>query len=473
MNKQRDIAVAVKGTSEVTKDKAKISRVIEDVARKTAELYGYPEMTTPIIQYRDILTSKFDNESELAEEIYCLSDRGERELALRYDLTVPFARYVAQNAKSLTFPVKRFECGEVFRDGPVKTGRAREFVQCDMDCIEVFQNAYTAYEQVSCAFQVFDSIGISNVTMRFSSRPIIERVLLKCGIATDDVPSVIRVLDKSDKLSEEQVRKELADIGLAGKSIDKIYDMLDIDIEYLYLAYAIAKNANCNYDDDDRRYVEQLGMLVEFATLVSQDENIASRCKFDLSLMRGQDYYTGIVFEFFTDGFASSIAAGGQYDSLVGNLMSFAGMKPIALYGCGLSFGVTPILSVFEMRAKKESNSKQGNISDGIDGEDNNEREGLIIISCGENTNAYVARLANCVRRSGGACNVDVSNKSVSKKMKLANKAGYRGCIVYGDDEAADENENMKIKDMKTGEEFSITRDALCKVASSLEVIFS
>lgn len=463
MRNSKDKATAVvKGTKVLTSNDLVLARGIEDIIRTSASRFGYEEMKTPIVCYMDTLACKFSEDTELADEIYSLTDRGERALGLRYDLTVPFARYVAENAKSLVFPAKRFECGEVFRDGPVKAGRMREFEQCDIDCVMQGYDPVVALEQICCAFQVFDAMGMFDVKMKFSSRMLTEGILRLLEVGDKDIPAVIRVMDKRDKLSPAAFATELVSAGLGEEKLVELnrwcdapnaaalQGMRDIAPDVASTVMPVDSVSEGNLIDRGIAEVAQMEAMLEYCA------DTKGRCELDVSLVRGQDYYTGFVCEFYAEDLNSSIAAGGRYDSLAADVAAAANgtPKPLEeLVGFGLSFGIVPLVEVVRSRVDDTSEVS---------------REGLLVAGCASQSDPDASQVllasinfANKLRKAGVACDVDVSARSVSKKMKSANKSGYRFVVVFGSAEMTDVDKIVNVKDMCSGNTYVMTQDAL------------
>lgn len=459
---KKNILRTVKGTAAIEKEQQAIRTEIIDTVRKFADNYGYDEMTTPQIYDKQLLTCKFEEGAELADEIYTLSDRGERTLALRYDLTVPLARYIAENPKAVQLPFKRFETGEVFRDGPVKSGRARQFTQCDVDVVGDVDPVITAYEQMSLALQVFDALGLPDVKMSYSSRRLINGVLELLGVPVEARPAVLRALDKKNKVSAEEFMRELTKVGLSMSQVEQLQEWMGYVVQDI-TKYIVALDVLEVSDDDaacNRELVAGIQELTALSCLLEDDDLTCGRCELSVSLVRGQDYYTGIMFEAFAPDYASSLAGGGRYDSIIGEL---AGVSDSAqtYSASGLSFGVVPIAYLLEQRRRNSASD---------DGGEDIEHEGTIIIPCGTEDVPYALRLANEMRRRMRV-EVDADKRGVSKKMKAANKAGYRFVIVLGENER--DGESIGVKDMSSGKTLNMPADVLREMdEATLDVMF-
>lgn len=448
---------ALKGTSVLDMGDSSLRTQVINVIRKIADNYGYGEMITPIIYEKSLLTYKFEEGSELADEIYSVSDRGERDLGLRYDLTVPFARFVAENAKSFSYPFKRFEIGEVFRDGPVKSGRSRQFTQCDMDVVCDIDPVITAYEQISMMVAVFDALGLGDVKIKYSSRRAAEGMLRLIGVEERDIRNAVRVMDKKDKLEQVQYAEALREAGLDDNTKEKFDGWLDLSADGLLTAWENEKAAGktLSSQETEDMFEAGIGELSSLARLIGEDERLRERCVFDLSLVRGQDYYTGIMFEAFAPDFPSSLAGGGRYDSIIG---AFAGEQDDKYSASGVSFGIVPIMCLIKSRFDV----------DGGDG-DTEPRRGVVIITCSEDDVPSALRLSNASRKNKRV-EVDTASRSVSKKMKSANKAGYAYVVVYGDQER--ESGVLTVKNMTSGLSTAMYENAFVEADEDMLALF-
>ena len=189
----------VKGGYDFLPQEEKIRNYIKETLKEVFELYGYFSIETPIITYYDILTDKYDDESDILKEIYKLSDQGDRKLGLRYDLTVPFAKFIALNKNKIKYPFKRYEIAKVFRDGPVKTGRDREFTQCDVDVVGL-DGQFVEAELLSLYRDAFKRLGI-DIIIKYNSRKLMMGLMIENGVSEDMISIVTTIIDKKDKLS--------------------------------------------------------------------------------------------------------------------------------------------------------------------------------------------------------------------------------------------------------------------------------
>ena len=195
----------VKGCIDYLPKEQRIRNYINEILKETFEEFGYLPIETPILCYLDMLVDKYDEENDLLKEIYKLSDQGNRKLGLRYDLTVPFAKFIALNKNKINLPFKRYEINKVFRDGPIKLGRDREFTQCDVDVVGLSGQMIEA-ECLNIYVNAFQKLGI-DIKIRYNSRNLMKGLILKNKVEEEKVNSVITIVDKLDKLSIREASK--------------------------------------------------------------------------------------------------------------------------------------------------------------------------------------------------------------------------------------------------------------------------
>ena len=208
----------VKGANDSLPQKEIVKRNVINTLTDTFEKFGYLPLDTTILCHYDLLASKYSGGSEILKEIYTLKDQGKRQLGLRYDLTVPFAKVISMNAgKEINLPFKRYEINKVFRDGPVKVGRDREFTQCDVDVVGL-SNQMIEAELVSLYVNAFTKLNIE-INIKYNSRNLMKGLILDTGVSEDLVSSTITIIDKIDKLTTEELTNSFLELGLESKQI--------------------------------------------------------------------------------------------------------------------------------------------------------------------------------------------------------------------------------------------------------------
>lgn len=304
------------------------------------ERHAAQPLDTPVCERRDILAGKYGEESKL---IYNLEDQGGEDLSLRYDLTVPFARYLGQNKiQAMT----RYHIGKVYRrDQPsITKGRFREFYQCDIDFAGKFDTMMADAECLEVLSEILTEIKLPyDFSIKVNHRNILNGMFQVTGVPEDKFKPICSAIDKLDKMSWEDVKKEMCDQkGLDGAVADKIGDLVIKSGDVALIDELLQSEMGAN--KDAKKGLEELKLLFKYAELMGFSKNL----KFDLSLARGLDYYTGLIFEAVLHGDkveVGSVAAGGRYDNLVSNLLD----NPRFSVPCvGLSVGVERIFAILE-----------------------------------------------------------------------------------------------------------------------------
>jgi histidyl-tRNA synthetase len=342
---QRNDLILAKGVKDWYGKQAILRNQVRDTLRNIFERYGYNPLETPIIEREEVLG--FKGGGEIQKEVFRLKDQGERPLALRFDQTVPLARFFANNPE-LKIPFKRYVIGEVFRDGPTQPeqGRYRIFTQCDVDVIGIASVAAEA-ELLMLASDAFNELGLGDVTVKINNRKVLDGIMDVAGIPDLYKMQSILAIDKLEKIGLEGVKKELHEIGnnaLSGSAIE-----------------TLLKNTVVQGNSDDRlNYLRNIMRTDVGNTGLSEISELLEYCRemnlnfveFDPSLARGLDYYTGTTFEVFLkkrDIVNSAIVAGGRFDNMVGE---FRGSdQPIP--AVGISFGLERICVTLESTLSK------------------------------------------------------------------------------------------------------------------------
>ena len=414
----------VKGSYDYGINEERVRSYIRNTLTKVFVKYGYQGIETPIINYYDLMALKYSEDAEILNEVYKLSDQGGRKLALRYDLTVPFAKYIAMN-KDLVLPFKRFEMGNVFRDGPVKVGRNREFIQCDVDVVGI-DNRLIEAELMSLYIEGYNALGIE-VDLKYNNRKIMQGMIEDCGITGDKVSDVITVIDKFDKLTDQEIKIEFTDIGLESDTISQLLEVFKLDFEDIKKRFSNTTNNNLiegiNEIDELNIYIAELG-LRDVST-------------FSSVLARGQSYYTGVVFEVYEKKgvISSAIGGGGRYDNLITDFISDGNKYPAV----GVSFGLDVIYEIIKDRDEFKNKSL-------ID---------LYIIPL--DTEIESLKIANKLRSIGYNIEIDSSKRKIGKSINFADKANIENVLILGSDEV--DKKEFNIKNLITKEIIKVKYD--------------
>ena len=407
----------VKGGYDYLPKEQRIRNYINNIIKETFEEFGFLSIETPILCYYDMLIDKYDEENDILKEIYRLKDQGNRNLGLRYDLTVPFAKFIALNKNNILFPFKRYEINKVFRDGPVKVGRDREFTQCDADVVGISGQLIEA-ELLSLFVQAFQKLNI-DIVIKYNSRNLMTGLILESGVEEDLVSSITTILDKKDKLSSSEFRLSLSEVGLNRRQISFINKFFSMNLDDLLEYFFNTKNEYI------RKGLEEVSNLNKYLKGLEIDDI----CEVSISLARGQNYYTGNVFEVYEKNgkIKGSIGAGGRYDKIIGNFIGDGESYPTV----GISFGLS---SIYELL--KNSNSF-----------DNQSQTDILIIPI--NTDIECLKIANEIRSFGFCVEVEMTNKKLKKSMDFANKEKIPYVIVLGEDEV--KKKSFVLKNMFNG----------------------
>ena len=412
----------VKGGYDFLPKEQKIRNYINGILKSTFEEFGYQPIETPILCYLDMLVDKYDENNDLLKEIYKLTDQGDRKLGLRYDLTVPFAKFIALNKNNISFPFKRYEIAKVFRDGPVKVGRDREFTQCDADVVGI-EGQFIEAELLSLYINAFKKLGI-DIIIKYNNRNLMRGLIKETGVSEEQISKVITILDKMNKITEAELRTYLIEIAIENEQIDKLLMLFKMDIDKIKDMFKDSTNEELTLGikeiDTLKGYLEKLGY--------------GEICKVDLTLARGQDYYTGNVFEVYDKSgyLTSSIGGGGRYDKMVTEYINDGEVYPAV----GISFGLTSIYEILKTRDdfKNTSDIKFYIIPMGVDME--------------------ALSLADTLRSYGYNVDVEMKGRKLKKSLDFANRENIPYVIIVGEDEV--KSGKVTVKDMINQNNFEI-----------------
>ena len=393
-----------------------IKRRIEDVFIKNA----FFSIDTPAIEKLDVLLSKGGGET--SKQVYKI-DSSKKNQGLRFDLTVPLAKYVSMYMQDLAFPFRRYQIAKVYRGERNQKGRYKEFYQCDIDIIGNEKlSLYNDAEIVKCMYEALKSIDVPDFEFQFNNRKLLNGYFSDLGI--EDFESCLRIIDKLDKIGIDNVKEELSKINLDDEKIDSILSFLQIDGTNQEI---IEKLESLNIDNE--LFVcglEELKFVYDdILSLGVSPDNI----KINLSITRGLDYYTGSVFETFFKEYREigSICSGGRYDSLANN---FTKSK---LPGVGMSIGLTRLF--YQLQELNLVKGQQTNF------------DCIIIPMKGYEKNAV--KLMNDLRSSSVRCMSYLEDDKLKKKFNYADKLSVKYVIIIGQDEV--EQNKFTLRNMENG----------------------
>ena len=410
-------------------------QILFDQMRKTIEdsykTFGFLPIDTPIIELSEVLLAKAGGETE--KQIYRFN-KGDTDLSLRFDLTVPLAKYVAKNYGSLSFPFRRYQIGKVYRGERAQKGRYREFYQCDIDIIgdetlDIINDA----ELPAVIATTFRRLGFDEFTIKINNRKILNGLYESIN-QTEKSVDIMRIIDKIDKIGDQAVIEELAKIEVPEESINKIMQFIKIDGT---TDEKLQKLQSLGIENDTYKLgVEELGEVAKYIRLFGiEDKNFV----IDLSIARGLDYYTGTVYETFLNGYRElgSVCSGGRYENLAQN---YTDKK---LPGVGISIGLTRLF--YKLNELNLIKVEKKSISD------------ILIVPMTENLQVPI-KLATELRNARVNTEIYLNEKKLKAKMKYADKLEIPYVIVIGDNEI--ESGRVKVKEMRTGEEIETALDA-------------
>lgn len=417
-----------KGTRDIIPEEAILLQEIQDVLKKNFELFGFNPLQTPILEQFETLASKYTGGAEILKETFQLTDQGQRKLGLRYDLTVPFSRFVAMNPQ-LKMPFKRYQMGSVFRDGPVGSNRLREFTQCDCDVVGT-KNIAADAECVQLFLQSFADLGLE-VEVRVNNRKILDAMMDTLNIPLEKRGEVILAIDKLDKKSRKDVEEEIYALNVKKDVVAKLFVFLNLKGNNIVILDEIAA-----FVGKENEGVVEMRTLLEYCP----QKNVV----FLPSLARGLAYYTGSIFEVYAPGtqVTSAIGSGGRYDKMIGSLLGSTQEYPAV----GCSFGLDRIMvAVSEKRKQTVKSVVQ-----------------VFVIPIG----IPLEKVWPLVRELRDKCipsDVYFAAKSVSKGLDFANAYKIPYVILVGEDEL--KKKKVKLKDMNSGkEELLSVKDVVKKV---------
>lgn len=404
---------------------------MKDTIRRTYESFGFLPLDTPVMEKADVLLAKGGGETE--KQVYRF-EKGKSDIALRFDLTVPLARYVAQHYSELSFPFRRYHISKVYRGERNQRGRFREFYQCDIDIIGDSKLAIINDAEIpAIIYNVFKNLEIGDFTIRINNRKLLKGFYGSLGV--EDSTYVLRVIDKMEKIGLENVKLELKDLGLDDSSIESIIKFLEISGTNLEKIKAL-KDLNI----DNEIFLEgldEIEKVFEYLKLFNVPE---ANTEFDLTIARGLDYYTGTVYETKLNDHPEigSICSGGRYDNLASHYTKQS------LPGVGISIGLTRLF--FQLQEAGIIKTEKNTLTD------------LLIIPF-DGFEAKAIELLSALRKEGVTGFINAEAGKLGKKMKYADDLNIKYTILIGQDEV-DAGKYM-LRNMETGDQEKLSADEI------------
>ena len=394
---------------------------IQNTLEKTFKSFGMVPIDTPILEYTEVLLGKGSGETD--KQIYRFNDHGGRDIAMRFDLTVPFARFMAAHINELYLPFKRYHISKVWRGENTQRGRYREFTQCDFDIVGV-DTPEADFEILSIMHASLSALGLPEIHIHISHRDIFNTFLEKLGIS-DDSAEILRIVDKLAKIGEEQVLElleKLSDSAKAAKILKYIsasgsFDEILLQLEEL--------SGGPNPGSERLRQVRQMMVHCGIEDLFILNPSIT----------RGLDYYTGIVFETFLDELPQigSVCSGGRYNNLA-SIYSKTEMP-----GVGSSIGLDRLMAALEELGNVNTRKSQTDV---------------LILNIDENLKAYYFEIASKLRKEDINCEVFLETKKMKNQFTFAERKNIPVAVIIGEDEHT--AGKISLKDLSARENYNM-----------------
>jgi histidyl-tRNA synthetase len=421
---------------------------IKSVLEKVYRLHGFYALDTPVLEASEILLAKAGGETE--KQIFRF-EKGENDMTMRFDLTVPLAKYVAKNYSALNFPFRRYQIGKVYRGERAQRGRFREFYQSDIDIIgDTALGILNDAEIPSIIYQIFTELGINDFTIRINNRKVLGGFFEKLGMK-DKIEDILRIVDKVDKIGKDAMLSELEKLGMDNAKADEISSFISLTGEDSLLDNSgvieklrgIAEN---NGTDLLSSGIDELETVINAISSFGVPDGYV---KIDLSIARGLDYYTGTVYETTLKKHPEigSVCSGGRYENLAGFYINRN------LPGVGMSIGLTRLFYI--LNEKKYLDTAVTPPCDV-----------LIIPMTAEITGGvmkYCMKLNSYFIENGVSSQVYLEEKKFKAKMNYANSLNVKSVVIIGDDELT--NNSVSLKDFTSGNQETLPMsDALNKI---------
>jgi histidyl-tRNA synthetase len=406
-----------------------------ETARRVFRSYGFSPIDTPALEYAEILLGKGGEESD--KQLFRFRDQGDRDVAMRFDLTVPLARFAAQHSHEVGLPFKRYHLGPVWRGENTQKGRYREFMQCDFDTIGTTSSA-ADLETLLVIHDLLIALGFERFTIRVNNRLVLNGLLQTLGLA-DKTVGVLRSLDKLAKIGPDNVAQELVDrVGLDIAQAKRVLSIARADVTLDELDAALS--------DSELGREGATRLRTMFATAAAAGIP-ADRLALDVSIARGLDYYTGTIYETFLSDLPGigSICSGGRYDNLAG---LFTKEK---LPGVGASLGLDRLLAAMEELQMMSAAATPAQV--------------LIAYFDASRLGDY-HRLARELRQQGFGVEVFPESTGLGKQLKYADRKGHRVALIAGSQEFAEGV--WQVKDLKSGSATKVPATELANAITSI-----
>ncbi|MFO1094603.1 MAG: histidine--tRNA ligase [Planctomycetaceae bacterium] len=410
-----------------------------ETARQVYRSYGFSPIDTPALEYSEILLGKGGDESD--KQLFRFQDQGDRDVAMRFDLTVPFARFAAQHLNDIGVPFKRYHIGTVWRAEKPQRGRYREFMQCDFDTIGT-DSAASDIETLFVIHDLFERIGFTKFTVRVNHRQLLNGLLETIGLA-DKSARVLRTLDKLGKVGRDVVAAEMQEA--AGATADQAARVLDFAA--LQGDPATILNQVESLLAGNERGMTGVKLLRGLFAAAVHAGLPADRVALDVSIARGLDYYTGTIYETFLGDLPQigSVCSGGRYDNLAGLFTS----QPLP--GVGASLGLDRLLAAMEELGLLKTEQTPAPV---------------LVVQFDESRVADYLRIGRVLRAAGLGTEVFPQARPLKKQLQYADRKGFRVALIAGEREFADRV--WQVKDLRAQSQQTVTEDGLIAAVRGL-----
>ena len=397
---------------------------MKEKIQKTYEKFGFLPLDTPILELSEVLLAKAGGETE--KQIYRF-EKGDTDISMRFDLTVPLAKYVAKNYGNLSFPFRRYQIGKVYRGEKAQKGRFREFYQCDIDIIGDGELGLINDAEIpSVIYHLIKELGFEDFTICINNRKILNGLYASLN-QEKNATEILRIIDKIEKIGKQAVKEELNKLGLEEIQINQILEFIEIEGT---TDEKIGKLENLGIQNEQYQTgVAELKEVIKNIRLFGVPD---TNFKVDLTIARGLDYYTGTVYETFLNNYRElgSVCSGGRYE----NLAEYYTDKKLP--GVGISIGLTRLF--YKLNELNVIHASKKSIAE------------ILIIPMVEDLEQPIV-LATKLRNAGINTEIYLNDKKIKAKFKYADKLKIPYVIVIGEDEI--KTQTIKLKNMETGEE--------------------
>ena len=426
----------LKGFRDFQPESEIIRKRIESVLEKSFRSFGFLPIDTPALEYAEILLGKGGGETD--KQVYRFNDHGNRDIALRFDLTVPFARFMAAHGRELPLPFKRYHIAKVWRGENTQMGRFREFKQCDFDIVGI-DSVHADLEIILLIEQCFSMLGITDITIEVSQREVFNRFLDHIG-CSEASANILRLVDKLTKIGKEQVENALVEL-VAERDAREILEYIKMESTFEETIKKAEDAAGGPAADTER-----------LSLIRRQLQDLGVNCvRFNPSITRGLDYYTGIVYETFLDSLPQigSVCSGGRYN----NLASLYTKQELP--GVGASIGLDRLIAALDELGTLEKTHMYPHV---------------LVLMLDEKLNAHYQRLARSLRENGLSVEVVLEKRKLGQQLKLAERRGIPLAIICGEEEHSTNTVNLKKLDTRDSYDGLTIEAAAAKATELLNI---